>query len=647
LSSDIYQAYCKQRNIVQKLCNKAKADYFNNQTELHKNDPKKLWKQFKKLGYQQKSKSDSKMVLSVNNENCHDDKLIANHFNSFFTTIASKLVEKLPSSTGRFSTQSDCVKNFYAKRRLSNERMFLKHVSEDFVQKELCNLKVSKSTGLDGIPARFLKDAAHIIKMPITFIINMSISEGSVPCELKSAKVKPLYKKNNRLHAENYRPISILSIVSKILEKAVYQQLEKHLTSNNLFYELQSGFRGAFSTDTCLIHLTDHIKSKIANGLYTGMILLDLQKAFDTVDHRILLDKLSLVGVGSLPWFRSYLSNRTQLVTVNGIQSDICPITCGVPQGSLLGPLLFLVYCNDLQCSIDSDCNVLLYADDTAITFSSKNPEVIARKLSKMLKSCQEWLTDNKLSLHLGKTESILFGTKRKIQNLDQNYVIKCNDHTIKRSDTVKYLGVFLDSNLSGDAMVNHIIKKANQKLKFLYRYQSCLSQKSRKQLCVSLIQCHIDYSCPAWYESLSNRLKNKLQVVQNRIVRFILSLHHRHRITNVELHKVGFLNVSNRVKQLRLNHVHNIFHERSPIYLRHNFVKQSSRYNTRSGSSNFKIPHIKGIEATTFFYSGIIDWNLLPESIKSNPKKFRFKREVKKHLALESAITENSDYIY
>ena len=184
-----------------------------------------------------------------------------------------------------------------------------------------------------------------------------------------------------------------------------------------MLYEFQSGFRSAYSTDTCLIHLFDHIKSQTAKGLYTGMVMIDLQKAFDTVDHQILCNKLQAMGVSNIKWFQSYLTGRKQLVNVNGAESSLADITCGVPQGSILGPLLFLCYVNDMSISINSDSKLLLYADDSTILFPHKNPDFIPQKLGKELESCSEWLIDNKLSLHLGKTECILFWPKAKIKN--------------------------------------------------------------------------------------------------------------------------------------------------------------------------------------------------------------------------------------
>ena len=309
-----YSLYRKARNKVQVMCKSAKSNYFNDQAEENQNNPKNLWNQFKKLGYQQTSKSDINVVLQINDENCHDAYTIANHFNSFFTTIAAKLVEKLPTGKGLYSAFSNVVGMFYESKKTTNYKLVLSNVSEEFIYKELCQLNTGKSAGLDGIPARFLKDAAKVLKIPFTFIINLSISSHTVPDDLKLAKVKPLFKKNDRLKPENYRPVSILSIVSKLLEKAIYKQLEIFLVQNNLLYEFQSGFRKSYSTDSCLIHLDYYIKLQTAKGLFTGMVLLDLQKAFDTVDHEILCQKLEVLGVHSIEWFRSYLTNRKQLM---------------------------------------------------------------------------------------------------------------------------------------------------------------------------------------------------------------------------------------------------------------------------------------------------------------------------------------------
>ena len=408
---DDYKAYCKLRNDIQRKTRNSKSEYLANKIDENRNNPKKLWQQLKNLGYNSKGKQSSNVVLDIDGETCFDSKKVANCFNNF-TSIASTLVEKLPPSLNLFDTRSETFQDFYRNRNVQNG-FVLASVEEDFIFKELC--KLNSCTGSDNIPARFVKDAAAVLTKPITYIVNLSIRSGSVPGTLKDARVVPLFKKNKRSDVSNYRPVSVLSVVSKLLEKSVYVQLEGYLLKNNLLYEFQSGFRSRFSTDTCLAYLTDFIRYQTSKDLYTGMILLDLQKAFDTVDHLILCDKLRAMGVCSVDWFESYLSGRNQFVQVNVTTSDSSPITCGVPQGSILGPLLFLCYVNDMEISISSECKLLLYADDSAILYSHKNPEVISRKLSLELESCSKWLVDNKLSLHLGKTECI-FWLKKKTQ---------------------------------------------------------------------------------------------------------------------------------------------------------------------------------------------------------------------------------------
>ena len=363
--------------------------------------------------------------------------------------------------------------------------MFSLHrVSEECILKHLKSLNKSKSTGLDGIPAKFLNDSAeNIFRIrQIAYIVNLSITSSKVPSALKNAKVVPLYKKEDKFNVGNYRPVSILCSISKILERVVYDQLEKYLKEKNLVYEYQSGFRSYFSTDTCLIHLTDYIKEEISCGNYVGMVLIDLRKAFDTVNHSILCSKLKSIGLNSssVSWFESYLNHRFQLVDVNGTKSEFKEITCGVPQGSILGPLLFNLYVNDMVSSVD--CKLLLYADDSCLIVSHKDKYTIERKLTTELQNLSNWLVDNKLSLHLGKTESILFGSKRKLKKFS-SLNISCNGITIESKNQVKYLGVILDQSLDGNLMASSVLNKASSRLKFLYRQGKYLHKSSKKNI--------------------------------------------------------------------------------------------------------------------------------------------------------------------
>ncbi|KAJ4933624.1 hypothetical protein JOQ06_030448, partial [Pogonophryne albipinna] len=219
----------------------------------------------------------------------------------------------------------------------------------------------------------------------------------------------------SKLDPGNYRPVSILTSISKVMEKIVYEQVEKYLAEKYLIYEFQSGFRTSHSTDTCLLYLNDHIKQEVDAGKYNGMVMLDLQKAFDTVNHSILIDKLKAIGFDSLSvsWMQSYLEGREQMVEVNSTLSPPpLPVSCGVPQGSILGPLLFLIYANDMSSACD--CNLFLFADDSALLVSGRSKLQVEKTLSSELGRICTWLADNRLSLHLRKTES-----KNKLRKTD------------------------------------------------------------------------------------------------------------------------------------------------------------------------------------------------------------------------------------
>ena len=252
---------------------------------------------------------------------------------------------------------------------------------------------------------------------------------GSFPDACKIAKVKPLFKKGSKTDPSNYRPISLLPLLSKVFERVVLDQTEEFLSLNKILYDYQSGFRKNHSTDTCLSFLNDKILKGFDDGLVTGMILIDLQKAFDTINHDILLKKLSIIGFSdhTVKWFQSYLSNHKFTVNLENSFSEVSSISYGVPQGSILGPLLFLIYVNDMPMAVK--CDLFLYADDTCLVFQSKNVKDIEKQLNEDFSNICDWFVDNKLSIHFGedKTKSILFASKCKIKKLQKLEIIYNN----------------------------------------------------------------------------------------------------------------------------------------------------------------------------------------------------------------------------
>ena len=631
-NESLYREFCKTRNAVQRDIKLAKESYFKRGVERNRLDSGKLWGHLKSLGYSKAGSSSKNIVLEENGTKIFDSISVARIFNKFYTTVASNLVAKLPSPYGIFSTSSQIFKEFYSRKIGLRPGFVISPVSSHFILKQLGGLNPKKAIGLDDISSLFLRDGSESIIAPVMHIINLSITTETVPEAFKKAKVIPLFKKGSKLDVGNYRPVSILNVLSKILERAIHSQLADYLEKRNILFENQSGFRGGYSTDSSLIGLSDYIKGEMAKGNLVGMVLIDLQKAFDTVDHAILLEKLRAVGVSSVAWFQSYLSGREQCVEIGGSRSEFLPVSCGVPQGSILGPQLFLIYINDMNLSIN--CRLSLYADDSALLFSGKNPDVIAERLSVELSTCKRWLVDNKLSLHVGKTECLLFGSRRRLKSVE-NFRVFCDGTAVQRVTTVKYLGILLDSNLSGSAHVGGLMKTCAGRLSFLYRNSSLLDFNCRKTLCAALIQPYLDYCTSSWYSGLTKKLKERIDVIQRKMARFVYGLDYRSHIGGGEFTRLQWLTVPDRVLFFKMVHLFKIRHNLAPSYLLPNFVSisQTHSHSTRGSTHNYHVSKSLAMSTTSFAYTAVTDWNTLPDRIKEIDSFKFFKRKLKEFL--------------
>jgi len=380
---------------------------------------------------------------------------------------------------------------------LNNNLFKFEDITPETVLKILNDINTTKAAGIDNLSGRFLKDGSKILSVPIAQICNLSIKLSLVPDACKVSKLKPLYKKGSKTEPKNYRPISLLPLISKVLEKVIHDQTMKFVTEKNILYKFQSGFRKFHSTDSCLSFLQDKIAKGFDSGLLTGMILIDLQKAFDTIDHEILVSKMEHMGfsVETRKWFKSYLCNRVFCVNIEGTFSSKAAITCGVPQGSILGPLLFLLYVNDMVQAVE--CDLLLYADDSGLVFQDKDVKKIEYQLTQNFSNVCDWFVDNKLSIHFGedKTKSILFSPLNKSKKVDK-LNISYGDIKIKQYSKVTYLGCILDESLSEESMALNVLPKLNSWLKFLYWKKNFLSPQLRLLLCNALLQPHYDYAC-------------------------------------------------------------------------------------------------------------------------------------------------------
>ena len=336
-------------------------------------------------------------------------------------------------------------------------------VDTNYIKKAVMALKNSKSPRPDKIPTKLFKDAIETICQPLTIVFNASLEKGTFPDIWKVARVTPVFKSGQKSNLSNYRPISVLSVFSRLLEKLAHDQLYDFLRANELLSKNQFAFRKLHSTITSMLNITETWYKNIDERKLNVSIFLDLKKAFDTVDHDILLSKFSAFGICGKThcWFKTYLENRKQFCYVEGQESSTNRIVCGIPQGSCLGPLLFIIYMNDFErCLQGAVPN--LYADDTSITCSSTDSASLQRNIEIEMANVAEWMRQNRLSLNANKSEFMVIRHSRQHNNLEKRNEIEVSQEKIGRVTKTKYLGLNIDENLSW----NDQYKKVKAKVK-------------------------------------------------------------------------------------------------------------------------------------------------------------------------------------
>jgi hypothetical protein len=410
---------------------------------------KKTWILIKDIINKNKLKSEC-VEFSHNNKSITDKKEICDAFNNFFLNIGSTLDKNIPSSQ---VNPLSFMKGQY------NDSLFLKPVTDDELILIIKNLKSNASPGWDSITVESIKKTHQDILFPLIHLLNLSLSQGVFPIELKLASVVPIFKSDNRSKFSNYRPVSVLPSISKIYERVFYNRLLEFINKYKILYINQFGFKKNHSTYMALIILLDKIVDALEKGEYVIGVFLDFSKAFDTVNHDILLKKLDFYGVRGIAnqWIASYLSNRSQYVSYLNNKSDPGKITCGVPQGSILGPLLFLLYINDLAY-VSRELYSILFADDTNVFISGNDIKSIADKMNIELDTVVRWLIANRLSLNINKTKYMVFSPSKKILNKDFEIIL--SGTKLEEVANIKFLGVVLDNKLNWKDHIAYIFQK-------------------------------------------------------------------------------------------------------------------------------------------------------------------------------------------
>ena len=443
-----WENYRLLRNMCKTQTRNAQSDYYKNSFRHDFHNPKQFWNKLNHV--LNKNNKNTINQLKINNETISDPLHMAQALNNHFSSICTN-----SQAANSYITAGSPAINSH------NGSFAFKKIQPIEVYRAICELKESCGAGPDGLEAKYIKLAAHTLMYPLTDLFNLSLSSCSFPSIWKCGKVTPIFKNGDPSDPNNYRPISIICTTAKIFEKLIFNQLSQYLNHNNILSPVQSGFRQHFSTTTALLKFTNDVLLSSGNGLLTGAIFIDLSKAFDVVDHYLLLDKLYSIGLqrNALLWFNAYLHNRRQCVALQGTQSDYLIVEKGVPQGSTLGPLLFSIFINDLPDTC-LQSQVQLYADDTVIYFSGSDLLQIQLSLQADFNRVQNWLHENKLVLNKGKSCSMVFGTRTSQASSLQLPLLFSNGSHLEKVDSFKYLGLWLDPELTFKPHIDYIIKK-------------------------------------------------------------------------------------------------------------------------------------------------------------------------------------------
>lgn len=627
--NDLYRQFKDLKNEVTQLLRSSKKDFYQKYFTENKDNIKKMWKGIKEIINIKAKNFDYPTCLQNGDTIITDPISVSNSFNDYFTSIADNILAQRKYD-GRKSHR-----DFLANRLTEN--FIFEDTDEKEISSIISSLHVSKSSGPNSIPTFILHLLKDHICLPLAHIFNLSLRTGCHPDILKISKTIPVFKKGSRLLVSNYRPISLLSNLNKILEKVVHSRVYQFLEDYQCIYSLQFGFRKKHSTNHALIQITETIRQALDDKKFACGIFVDLQKAFDTVNHNILIDKLDHYGIRGTAnkWFSSYLNNRSQFVSILGFDSSVKNVPHGVPQGSVLGPLLFLIYINDLYSAIKHS-KVFHFADDTNLLNISDTPKKMQKNVNSDLKILYNWLLANKISLNCDKTEIIFF---HKPGERALNIKIKMNGHRLFPSPYIKYLGMHLDETLNGSFHVQNLSKKLKRANGMLSKARHYVLKEDLRTLYFAIFSSHLIYASQIWGQ-VTNSHNQKIFKLQNRSVR-IISFSDFRASVNPIYSSLNILKLRDQIVLQNCLFVHDSLNNIAPscfsAYFRH--TRNAHSLNTRQATLGCLYPS----SYSTFRYGifsitnrCISHWNALCKSLNTDLltlTRHHLKIAVSKHL--------------
>ena len=633
-------AWSNFRKIINRVTAKLRSDKDSWQRESLKrceNNSGKLWKNV--LGWLKWTNAGVPTKLFSNGSLECSPKNIANIMNKFYIDKVNSIRASLPNSI------DDPLRKLKLMMRGRQLSFSVLPVHPDMVAETISALRNSKSCGLDNIDTYVLKLIKPHIIPAVTHIINLSIETSTFPEAWKYSKIIPLYKKDDPLNAKNYRPVALIPVLSKVLERVIFIQIVHYLESNNLFHSSHHGYRAGHSTCTALIELYDSWMEAVERGELSGVMLIDLSAAFDCVDHALLLEKMRVLGFNdsSIRWCQSYLSNRRQCVSIEGAQSEFLPIDIGVPQGSILGPLFYILFTNDLPEVVHKeDCELSMlkigkfntacphcgslvsFADDSTVTVTDCDPSKLTEKLSDKYLAVAEYFAANKLKVNDEKTHLLIMTTNSKRNLSDIQVSLKTPSAVIKPSVSEKLLGIDIHEGLKWQHYVlyseSSLIRSLYTRLNALKRLKNVASFKTRLVLANGIFCSKLLY-CLVLFGGTDEYVLSSLQIAQNEAARVVTKLDKRSPVSKL-LRQTGWLSVRQLVFLHSVLLVSKVKNSKKPDYLADR-LKTDYKYNTRISRQNriqwgpeFRAK--KSLTQRSWRWYGTANYNKIPQEFRN-----------------------------
>ena len=630
-NADLEANYRNLKRQVKAAFHHAKSDYYSKALDNSKGNGRETWKILRELVPDAK-KTKTKVPVGDGDDD-ESIKSQAEYFNAFFANVGKDTFLESRQNLSNAEVLPEIMETNLCDNVNSDIMFRPEPTTWETVTLILKHMKTTNSHGSDGIPLRYLRDSLPVIIMYLTCIINTSITTGVVPTAWKHSIIVPLFKSGDQKEPQNYRPISLLPIVSKVLEKVIALQLTEYLETRHLLSTTQHGFRSTLSTDSALLTLSNMLYENIDKRKVSLITVCDLSKGFDSVSHDILLSKCRKLNIDSF-WFQNYLSNRTQSVRINNCFSNKTNVCYGVPQGSVLGPILFIIYVNDLSYFFP-ECKVIQYADDTQFIHTGDVSDIKAlmRSGEESIRKAMMYFYKNGLMLNASKTQCMFVGTRGFLSQIPADTHMKVNGNQIVPSKYSKNLGIFFDSNMQFNKHIDEISRKIFGTIMYVNRLKDNFNKSSRITVIQSLVLSIITYGIKIWGSASATQIQ-RVQKLQNFAAKVALGGAAKHDHVTPYLQELGWLKVKEKYLFEVGVTVYNVIKQRLPHWLiTLPIVSDYSVVNTRQQNQLYVPKCNTCMGMRSLQVAGPSFWNSLPSDARDANSLPSFKNRIKKHL--------------